>query len=75
MEERILKLLDDIDEEIRDYGGSNLFEAGLFDSFLVMDLVSELENEFGIEIDAKYVVEDNFKSKDAIFSLMRRLLG
>ncbi len=74
MEERILKLLDDIDDEIRGYEGDNLFEAGLLDSYLVIDLVNELEEEFGIEIDAKYVTEENFRSKESIFSLMKKLI-
>jgi len=75
MEERVLKVIDDINEEIRDYDGDNLFEAGLLDSFLAIDLVSELEEEFDIEIDAKYVVEENFKTKEAIIALMKKLVG
>lgn len=74
MEERVLKVIDDINEEIRDYDGDNLFEAGLLDSFLAIDLVSELEEEFDIEIDAKYVVEENFKTKEAIIALMKKLV-
>ena len=73
MEERVMKVLDDINQEIRDYDGDNLFEAGLLDSFQVIDLVSELEEEFDIEIDAKYVLEENFKTKDAIINLIKKL--
>ncbi|WP_026509889.1 phosphopantetheine-binding protein [Butyrivibrio sp. LC3010] len=73
MEERILKVIDGINEEIRDYKGDNLFEAGLLDSFQVIDLVNALEEEFDIEIDAKYVIEENFKTIEAIVSLMQPL--
>lgn len=75
MEERVMKIIDEINEEIREYNGDNLFEAGLLDSFLVIDLVSELEEEFDIEIDAKYVLEENFKTKEAIISFMKKLVG
>ena len=73
MEKKVMELLKEIDEEILGYEGENLFEAGLLDSFLVIDLVSELEDAFDIEIDAKYVLEENFKTKENIIKLMRRL--
>lgn len=73
MEEKVLKLLADINEEIPAYEGENLFEAGLLDSFLVIDLVAELEDAFDMEIDAKYVLEENFRTKDNIVALMKKL--
>ncbi len=75
MEEKILELLKDIDEEILTFEGENLFEAGLLDSFLVIDLVAELEEAFDMEIDAKYVLEENFRTKDNIIALMKKLTG
>ncbi len=75
MEEKILELLKDIDEEILTFEGENLFEAGLLDSFLVIDLVAELEDAFDMEIDAKYVLEENFRTKDNIIALMKKLTG
>lgn len=75
MEEKVLDLLKDIDEEILEFEGENLFEAGLLDSFLVIDLVAELEDTFDMEIDAKYVLEENFRTKDNIIALMKKLIG
>lgn len=75
MEEKVLELLKDIDEEILEFEGENLFEAGLLDSFLVIDLVAELEDAFDLEIDAKYVLEENFRTKGNIIALMRKLTG
>lgn len=74
MEQKILKLLQDIDEEILEFEGENLFEAGLLDSFLVIDLVGELEDIFDLEIDAKYVLEENFRTKENIIALMKKLI-
>lgn len=73
MEEKVMELLKEIDEEILEFEGENLFEAGLLDSFLVIDLVSELEDTFDIEIDAKYVLEENFRTKENIVKLMKKL--
>lgn len=74
MEEKVLDLLKEIDEDILEYEGDNLFEAGLLDSFLVIDLVSELEEAFDVEIDAKYVLEENFRTKEKIIKLVKDLM-
>ena len=75
MEEKIMAILADINEDIPAFTGENLFDAGLLDSFMVIDMVGELEDAFDIEIDAKYVVEENFLSKEAIIALIKRLTG
>ncbi len=74
MEEKVMQILAEINEGILSYSGDNLFEAGLLDSFQVIDMVSELEDAFDIEIDAKYVVEENFATKEAIIELIKRLM-
>ena len=73
MEQKILELLREIDEEILTFEGENLFEAGLLDSFLVIDLVGELEDAFDLEIDARYILEENFRTKENIIALMKKL--
>lgn len=71
---RIEKVLCEIDEEIAAYEGEDLFSAGLLDSFAVIDLVANLENEFGINIEARDILRENFSNKRAIVKLMSRLL-
>lgn len=68
-----MELLGDINEEILSYEGDNLFEAGLLDSFQVIELIEELEDAFDIEIDAEYVLEKNFKSIKCIMELVKQL--
>lgn len=75
MEEKVMNLLKEIDEDILVFQGENLFEAGILDSFLVIDLVAELEDAFDVEIDAKYVLEENFKTKESIIDLMKKITG
>ena len=75
MEEKILELLAEIDEGILSYDGDDLFEAGLLDSFQVIELVEMLEENFDMVIDAEHVVAENFATKEAILELMRRLLA
>lgn len=75
MEERVLAILEDNCEEILDYTGKNMLEDGIVDSFTLIAIVGDLEEEFDIEIDASYVVEEYFGNKDAILGLMEKLLG
>ena len=74
MEERILEILEEYCEEALTYDGENMFEDGILNSFTVIDIVSEIEDEFDIEIDAKYVVEENFCTKEAIIALVEKIL-
>ena len=73
MEEKVLEVLEEYCEEALDYDGDSMMEEGILDSFTVIDIVSELEDVFDIEIDAKYVVAENFSNKEAIIELVRRL--
>lgn len=73
MEEKVLEILEEYCEEALTYEGDNMMEEGVIDSFTVINIVSELEDAFDIEIDAKYVVAENFKNKAAILELVSRL--
>ena len=73
MEEKVRRIINEIDPDIADYKGSNMMEDGTVDSFEVIEIVSALEEEFGIEIDASYVVAENFADLDAIIRLMKKL--
>lgn len=75
MEAKIDEILKEINEEIVTYKGrENLFDAGLMDSFQVIDLVVMLEDAFDIEIDADDVIIENFANRDAIIELIKRLI-
>ena len=74
MEEKVLEILEEYCEEAIGYTGDNMMEEVVIDSFTVINIVSELEDAFDIEIDAKYVVAENFRNKEAIIELVARLL-
>lgn len=75
MEEKIKQIIATVNEEILNYDGDNLFEAGILDSLQTVDLISELEDELEIEIDAAYVIEENFKTKGSIIDLVLRIIN
>ena len=75
MEEKILSIIEEINPEVLTYTGDTMMEDGTIDSFEVIDIVAALEEEFGIEIDASYVVAENFANKDTIIKMMKEILG
>jgi len=74
MEEKVLEILGEINEEILTYDGDNLYEEGIIDSMMVIDIVSEIEDQFDIEIDPELVVAENFFNKEAILAFVLPLL-
>lgn len=74
MEEKVLEILEEYCEEAVSYTGDKMMEEGIIDSFTVINIVSELEDAFDIEVDAKYVVAENFRNKEAIIDLVKRLV-
>ena len=64
----------EVNKDIILYNGDNLFDAGILDSLQVVNLIAELEDALDIDIDAAYVVEDNFKTKEAIIAMIEMII-
>ena len=48
---------------------------GVISSFEILNIVSDLEEEFDIDIDAKNVNQNFFKNVDTIVEMMQEVLG
>ena len=72
MKEKVLSIIQGVNPKIKD--GVNLITEGLIDSFEVVNIVMELEEEFNVEIDAEEVVAENFETVDAIIALLERVM-
>lgn len=75
MEDKILEILEDINEDIISYEGDDMYGEGVITSVEVLDIVSDIEDEFDIEIDAKFVIAENFANKEAIIALVKQIIG
>ena len=71
-----MKQVADILKDIRpefDFGASNDFIAdGMLDSFDITMLVSALDKNYAISIEGVEIVPENFKSFEAIQTLLRK---
>jgi len=73
--EKLLHILSDIREDVDFAAESDLIENGLIDSFDMVALVGDINNEFGIEIGIMDITPENFNTVDGILALIERLQG
>lgn len=73
MREEIIEILCKNNETIRNSLDKNLITEGLLDSYEIVNLVMDLEEEFDIEIDPELIVPDNFKTVDDIVALIENI--
>lgn len=66
IEKKIMDIIKEINEEIEIDESTLLLEEEVLDSVSMLYLVTELENEYKIQIPLDAVTEDNFKNIDSI---------
>ena len=71
--ETLLEILNDIDDTVNWEDETALIDDRILDSFGVISLISELEDQLEIEIDASEIVPENFNSADAMWKMIQRL--
>lgn len=64
--EKLLDILMEIDDSIDWKAQKALVNDRLLDSFAVISLIAELEEQFDIEIEAAEIIPENLNSVDAI---------
>lgn len=75
MKERILKLLEGIQQDIDFENETALIDDSLLESFDVIQIVTSLMDEFDISIDADDIEPENLNSLDAICAMVERKLA
>lgn len=75
MREKILDILNDINDDVDYEVETALIDDGVLDSFDIVTLVSDLNSCFDINITVVDLVPENFNSMDAMVALVERLLN
>ncbi len=73
MRERVLESLKQTRMEVDFENETMLIEDGILDSFDIIQIVSDLNEEFDIDITADELEPENFNSLEAIVSLVESL--
>ena len=73
--EELMELLSAIKPEIDFETEKELIDDGLLESFDVITLIAEIEDQMGIEIPAEEIVPENFNSAEDIWRLCEKIKG
>lgn len=75
MKEKVMEILMDLRPDVDFENETKLIADGVLESFDIMSLVAELEEEFEVKIKPKDLVAENFNSVDAMVSMLQKLMG
>ena len=71
----IIKILNDINPEIQSYKVNNLILDHIISSFDIIEIISEIEDRFQIDIDPELITEEHFISMDMIVSFIQDVVN
>ena len=71
--DKLIEILEDIKPGVDYETCDTLIDDGLLDSFAILSIVSELQDEFDIAITPADIIPENFNSAGAIYKMICRL--
>lgn len=74
MRDRVLKIVSEVCPSVDFENTKNLIDDGILESFDIISIVSELMEEFDIDIDADDIEPENLNDLDAIVELVESKL-
>ncbi len=72
MRERVLEILEDVVPDVDFENETSLISDNVVDSFAVVAMVNELNDELDIDIPAREILPANFETLDAIVALVEK---
>ena len=71
--EELLEVLNEVNADIDFENCESLIDDGILDSFDIVSIVGELNDEFDVEISPVDIIPKNFNSAKAMWSMIERL--
>lgn len=73
MKEQLMSILEELRPDIDFTKETALIDDGVLDSFDIVSLVGELNDNFGVEINVDDLLPENFNSADAMLELIMKM--
>ena len=73
--EELLEILEDIQPDADYENCTTLIDDGILESFAILSIVGELEDEFDISITPAEIIPENFNSAAALWAMVQKLQG
>lgn len=71
--ERLLEILNDLHPDVDFETCDRLIDDKILDSFDIVSIIAEVNEEFDVTISAERIVPENFNSAKALFALIQEL--
>lgn len=71
--EKLIEILEDLKPGVDYLNTENLIDGRYLDSLTILSLVSEIEDEFDVEIPTVEIIPENFNSAKKIYELIEKL--
>lgn len=71
--EELLKILENVKPDVDFAQEKGLIDNAVLDSFDIVQLVSQLNEAFDIEIGPADIIPENFNSAEAVWALVQKL--
>ena len=71
--EKLKEILEDIQPDVDYETCTTLIDDGLLDSFAILSVIGEIEDEFDISVTPAEIVPENFNSMQALWEMIERL--
>jgi len=71
--EKLLEILNEVNADVDFENCESLIDDGILDSFDIVSIVGELNDEFDVEISPVDIIPKNFNSAKAMWSMIERL--
>ena len=71
--EKLLEILKGIRPDVDFENETSLIDDGILDSFDVVSIISELDNEFDVQVRITELDPENFNSAESIWNLVQEL--
>ncbi len=73
--EKLIEILTDLNPEVDYKTCEDLVDGRHLDSLTILSLISEIEDEFDVEIPTVEIIPANFNSAKKIYALITKLQG
>ena len=71
--EKLIEILEDIQPDADYENCTTLIDDGILESFAILSIVGELEDEFDISITPAEIIPENFNSAAALWAMVQSL--
>lgn len=72
--EALIKILTDLHPDVDFMTEERLVDAKILDSFDIVTVIAEVDNEYDVAIPAEEIMPENFNSAKSLYSLIKRLM-